>query len=134
MRKISSFYQKLKNTLIRLSVHNKENPRVVLLSPGAANETYFEHAYLASSLGFTLVLGQDLTVSDGYVWLKTLRGLEKVDVIVRRVDDVFCDPLEFMGSSQLGVVGLMEAIRQRKVVVINPLGCRVLENPALMPF
>jgi uncharacterized circularly permuted ATP-grasp superfamily protein/uncharacterized alpha-E superfamily protein len=134
VRKISSFYQKLKNTLIRLSVHNKENPRVVLLSPGAANETYFEHAYLASSLGFTLVLGQDLTVSDGYVWLKTLRGLEKVDVIVRRVDDVFCDPLEFMGSSQLGVVGLMEAIRQRKVVVINPLGCRVLENPGLMPF
>jgi uncharacterized circularly permuted ATP-grasp superfamily protein/uncharacterized alpha-E superfamily protein len=134
VRKISSYYQRLKNTLTRLSIHNKENPRVVLLSPGAANEAYFEHAYLASSLGFTLVLGQDLTVSDGYVWLKTLRGLEKVDVIVRRVDDVFCDPLEFMGSSQLGVVGLMESIRQRKVVVINPLGCRVLENPGLMPF
>jgi len=134
VRKISSYYQKLKNTLTRLSLHNKENPRVVLLSPGATNETYFEHAYLASSLGFTLVLGQDLTVSDGYVWLKTLRGLEKVDVIVRRVDDVFCDPLEFMGSSQLGVVGLMEAIRQKKVIVINPLGCRILENPGLMPF
>lgn len=134
VRKISSYYHKLKNTLTRLSIHNKENPRVVLLSPGAANETFFEHAYLASSLGFTLVSGQDLTVSDGYVWLKTLRGLEKVDVIVRRVDDVFCDPLEFMGSSQLGVVGLMEAIRQRKVIVINPIGSRVLENPGLMPF
>ncbi len=134
VRKISAYYQRLKTTLTKLSIHNKENPRVVLLSPGAANETYFEHAYLASSMGFTLVLGQDLTVSDGYVWLKTLRGLEKVDVIVRRVDDVFCDPLEFMGSSQLGVVGLMESIRQKKVIVINPLGSRILENPGLMPF
>ena len=124
VRKISSYYQKLKNTLTRLSLHNKENPRVVLLSPGATNETYFEHAYLASSLGFTLVLGQDLTVSDGYVWLKTLRGLEKVDVIVRRVDDVFCDPLEFMGSSQLGVVGLINAqfaIQNDKIYILTYL-------------
>ncbi|OOQ61596.1 circularly permuted type 2 ATP-grasp protein [Mucilaginibacter pedocola] len=134
VRKISSYYQTLKNTLTRLSLQNKENPRVVLLSPGTANETYFEHAYLASSLGFTLAFGQDLTVSDGYVWLKTLRGLEKVDVIVRRVDDVFCDPLEFMGDSHLGVVGLMEAVRQKKVTIINPLGCRILENPGLMAF
>ncbi|HEY9197106.1 MAG TPA: circularly permuted type 2 ATP-grasp protein, partial [Mucilaginibacter sp.] len=81
-----------------------------------------------------LVFGQDLTVSDGYVWLKTLRGLEKVDVIVRRVDDIFCDPLEFLGDSHLGVVGLMEAVRQKKVTIINPLGCRILESPALMAF
>ncbi|MEO3402749.1 circularly permuted type 2 ATP-grasp protein [Mucilaginibacter sp. CAU 1740] len=134
VRKISSYYQTLKNTLTKLALQNKENPRVVLLSPGTANETYFEHAYLASSLGITLVFGQDLTVSDGYVWLKTLRGLEKVDVIVRRVDDIFCDPLEFFGKSQLGVVGLMEAVRQKKVTVINPLGCRILENPGLMAF
>ncbi|MFC0515996.1 circularly permuted type 2 ATP-grasp protein [Mucilaginibacter angelicae] len=134
VRKISSYYQTLKNTLTKLSLQNKENPRVVLLSPGTANETYFEHAYLASSLGFTLVFGQDLTVSDGYVWLKTLRGLEKVDVIVRRVDDIFCDPLEFLGDSHLGVVGLMEAVRQKKVTIINPLGCRILENPGLMAF
>ncbi len=134
VRKISSYYQTLKNTLTRLAVQNKENPRVVLLSPGTANETYFEHAYLASSLGFTLVFGQDLTVSDGYVWLKTLKGLEKVDVIVRRVDDIFCDPLEFLGDSHLGVVGLMEAVRQQKVTIINPLGGRILENPGLMAF
>ena len=134
VRKISSYYQTLKNTLNKLSLQNKENPRVVLLSPGTANEAYFEHAYLASSLGFTLAFGQDLTVSDGFVWLKTLRGLEKVDVIVRRVDDVFCDPLEFMGSSHLGVVGLMEAVRQQKVVVVNPLGSRILENPGIMAF
>lgn len=85
-------------------------------------------------MGFTLVTGGDLTVSDGYVWLKTIKGLEKVDVIVRRVDDIFCDPLEFQMDSHLGVVGLMEAVRQKKVLIINPLGCRVLENPGLMAF
>lgn len=105
-----------------------------MLSPGPSNETFFEHAYLSSFMGFTLVFGQDLTMSDGYIWLKTLKGLEKVDVIVRRVDDVFCDPLEFRADSHLGVVGLMEAVRQRNVMVINPLGCRILENPGLMAF
>jgi uncharacterized circularly permuted ATP-grasp superfamily protein/uncharacterized alpha-E superfamily protein len=132
--KISSYYQTFRNTLSHLSVNNKENPRVVLLSPGATNETYFEHAYISSFMGFTLAFGDDLTVSNGYVWLKTIKGLEKVDVIIRRVDDVFCDPLEFRSDSQLGVVGLMEAVRQKKVLVVNPLGCRILENPALMAF
>lgn len=134
VRKISSYYQTLKNTLSTLSWKNKENPRIVMLSPGPSNETFFEHAYLSSSMGFTLAFGQDLTMSDGHIWLKTLKGLEKVDVIVRRVDDVFCDPLEFRADSHLGVVGLMEAVRQRNVMVINPLGCRILENPGLMAF
>ncbi|MEP0712607.1 MAG: circularly permuted type 2 ATP-grasp protein [Algoriphagus sp.] len=133
-RKITSYYQTFKNTLSNLTINNKENPRVVLLSPGPTNETFFEHAYISSFMGFTLAFGEDLTVSDGYVWLKTIKGLEKVDVIIRRVDDVFCDPLEFKNDSHLGVVGLMEAVRQRKVLVINPLGCRVLENPGLMAF
>ncbi|UZD23579.1 circularly permuted type 2 ATP-grasp protein [Algoriphagus halophytocola] len=132
--KITSYYQTFKNTLSQLTTNNKENPRVVLLSPGPTNETFFEHAYISSFMGFTLAFGEDLTVSDGYVWLKTIKGLEKVDVIIRRVDDVFCDPLEFRSDSHLGVVGLMEAIRQRKVLVINPLGCRVMENPGLMAF
>jgi len=134
VRKISNYYQILKNTLINLSYKNKENPRIVLLSPGPLNETYFEHAYVASLLGFTLALGGDLTVSDGYVWLKTIKGLEKVDVIIRRVDDVYCDPLYFRNDSHLGVVGLMEAVRQKKVTVINPLGSRILENPGLLAF
>ena len=134
VRKISSYYQTLKNTLSTLSWKNKENPRIVMLSPGPSNETFFEHAYLSSFMGFTLVFAQDLTMSDGYIWLKTLKGLEKVDVIVRRVDDVFCDPLEFRADSHLGVVGLMEAVRQKNVMVINPLGCRILENPGLMAF
>ncbi|MFT5640374.1 MAG: putative circularly permuted ATP-grasp superfamily protein [Cyclobacteriaceae bacterium] len=134
VRKIASYYQTLKNTLALLSSQNKEDPRIVMLSPGPNNETFFEHAYLSSFLGVTLALGQDLTVSDGYVWLKTIKGLEKVDVIIRRVDDVYCDPMEFRSDSQLGVVGLMESVRQGKVQVINPLGSRVLENPGLLAF
>lgn len=133
VRKITSYYQTFKNTLGHLT-NNKENPRVVLLSPGPTNETFFEHAYISSFMGFTLAFGEDLTVSGGYVWLKTIKGLEKVDVIIRRVDDVFCDPLEYKNDSHLGVVGLMEAVRQKKVLVINPLGCRVMENPGLMAF
>lgn len=134
VRKIASYYQTLKNTLTNLASRNKDNPRIVLLSPGPTNETYFEHAYLSSFMGFTLAFGDDLTVSDGYVWLKTIKGLEKVDVIIRRVDDLFCDPLEFRSDSHLGVVGLMEAVRQKNVIVVNPLGCRILENPGLMAF
>lgn len=134
VRKIASFYQAFKNTLVHLSSRNRENPRIVMLSPGHSNETFFEHAYLSSFLGITLVFGEDLTVSDGYVWLKTIKGLEKVDVIIRRVDDVFCDPLEFRNDSHLGVVGLMESVRQGKVLVINPIGSRILENPGLMAF
>ena len=134
VRKITSYYQTLKDTLINLSAKSNENPRTVLLSPGPMNDTYFEHAYLSSIMGFTLAMGQDLMVSDGYVWLKTIKGLEKVDVIIRRVDDVYCDPLEFLEGSHLGVVGLMEAIRKKNVLVINPLGVRILENPGLMAF
>ncbi|MCV9385927.1 circularly permuted type 2 ATP-grasp protein [Reichenbachiella ulvae] len=134
VRKITSYYQTLKNSMVHLSSRSRDNPRIVLLSPGPTNETYFEHAYISSFMGFTLAIGEDLTVSDGHVWLKTIKGLEKVDVIIRRVDDVYCDPLEFMNESHLGVVGLMEAVRQKNVLVINPLGVRILENPGLMAF
>ena len=134
VQKISGYYQKLKETISEIAYQDVDDLRIVFLSPGEGNETFFEHAYLASFLGFTLVVGEDLTFKNGYVWLKTIEGLEKVDVIVRRVDDVFCDPLEFLSSSHLGVVGLMEAVRQGKVIVVNPLGTRILENPAIMAF
>ena len=84
---------------------------MVVLTPGPLNETYFEHAYLASYLGYTLVQGGDLRVWDGRVWLKSLDRLLPVDIILRRVDDVFCDALELRQDSRLGVAGLMEAIR-----------------------
>jgi len=106
----------------------------VILTPGSLNETYFEHAYLSSYLGFSLVQGDDLTVRDGRVWLKSLDGLQPVDVILRRVDDSFCDPLELRSSSRLGVAGLLEAVRRNNVAIANPLGSSVLENPGLLPF
>ncbi|MDZ4099167.1 MAG: circularly permuted type 2 ATP-grasp protein, partial [Methylophilaceae bacterium] len=124
----------LRKGLAELAPHNKEDPRIVVLTPGSLNETYFEHAYLASYLGFTLVQGDDLTVRDGRVWLKSLDGLQPVDVILRRVDDSFCDPLELRSSSRLGVAGLLEAVRRNNVAIANPLGSSVLENPGLLAF
>ena len=102
--------------------------------PGPYNETYFEHAYLARYLGYTLVEGGDLTVRDDRVFLKTLGGLQPVDVILRRLDDDFCDPLELRGDSSLGVAGLVQAVRAGNVVVANALGSGLLETPALMAF
>ena len=105
--------------------------RAVLLTPGAYNEAYFEHAYLAHYLGLSLVEGQDLVVRDGQVFLKTLAGLERVAVIFRRLDSDFCDPLEFRAESTLGVPGLAEAARTGGVVLANALGGGVIESPAL---
>ncbi|WP_305046554.1 circularly permuted type 2 ATP-grasp protein, partial [Geoalkalibacter sp.] len=97
-------------------------------------QTYFEHAYLADYLGYTLVQGDDLSVRDGRVWLKSLEGLHQVDVILRRLDDAYCDPLELREDSRLGITGLVQAARLGQVAVANPLGSAVLENPGLMPF
>ena len=97
--------------LRRLAPAGTENPAIALLTPGPRNEAYFEHAYLARLLGFTLVEGGDLTVRDRRVLLKTLDGLRPVDVILRRVNDAFCDPLALRGESLLGVPGLVEATR-----------------------
>ncbi len=112
----------------------RENPQVVVLTPGPANETYFEHAYLAARLGYNLAQGDDLTVRDGRVWLKSVQGLKPVDVILRRVDEEWCDPLELRQDSRLGVAGLVEAVRRGNVALANPLGSGLLENPALIPF
>ena len=134
VHRLSFFFRAMQNSLAELAPRQKNNPHVVVLTPGPYNETYFEHAYLASYLGYTLVQGDDLTVLDGRVWLKSLDGLQPVDIILRRVDDIFCDPLELRQDSRLGIAGLLEAIRQGNVVVVNPPGSSVLENPALMSF
>lgn len=144
VHRLSFFFRALQNSVadlqyqlesaIRIAPNQTENPHVVVLTPGPLNETYFEHAYLANYLGYTLVQGDDLTVWDGRVWLKSLDGLRPVDIILRRVDDIFCDPLELRQDSRLGVAGLLEAIRQGNVIVINPPGSGVLENPGLMSF
>ena len=134
VRRLSPYYNAMRNALTAMSPHQKIQPRIVILTPGPSNETYFEHSFLSSHLGFTLVQGDDLMVKDNYVWLKTLGGLEKVDVIVRRVDDEYCDPLELKEDSQLGVPGLLQAVRSGNVSIANPLGSSVVENPGLLPF
>ncbi|MCI4406519.1 MAG: circularly permuted type 2 ATP-grasp protein [Sulfuricurvum sp.] len=106
----------------------------VLLSPGAHNETYFEHAYLSSFLGLTLVQGQDLLTKDGALWLKSLKGLRRIDSVLRRVDESYCDPLELRPDSQLGVAGLVQVLRSEGVKMLNPIGSGVLENLGLNPF
>ena len=99
-----------------------DEPRVVILTPGPLSETYFEHAYLASYLGYALVEGRDLVVTNNRVWLRTLSGFDPVDVVIRRVDDQWCDPVELRADSLLGVPGLLEVVRRGRVAVVNPLG------------
>jgi uncharacterized circularly permuted ATP-grasp superfamily protein/uncharacterized alpha-E superfamily protein len=132
--KLGGFFNSMMRALIQIAPQGKENPRIVLLTPGPRNETYFEHAFLASYLGITLVQGEDLLMRDSFVWIKTVEGLEKVDIILRRVDDTFCDPLELREDSQLGIPGLLQAVRKGNVVVANPLGSSILENTGLMAF
>ncbi|MFV0453256.1 MAG: circularly permuted type 2 ATP-grasp protein [Propioniciclava sp.] len=109
-------------------------PRGVVLSPGAHSETAFDQAYLASLLGYPLVEGADLVMRDGRVWMRALGKLEPVDVVLRRVDAAYADPLFLRADSQLGVPGLVDAARRGTVSVVNGLGAGVLENPGLMAF
>jgi uncharacterized circularly permuted ATP-grasp superfamily protein/uncharacterized alpha-E superfamily protein len=132
--KLGGFFSSMMQALIEIAPLGKEQPRIVLLTPGPRNETYFEHAFLASYLGITLVQGEDLIMRDSFVWIKTVEGLEKVDVILRRVDDSYCDPLELREDSQLGIPGLLQAVRKGNVTVANPLGSSILENTGLMAF
>ncbi len=130
----SQFFRDLNRLLINAAPDNKENPTIVILTPGPHNETYFEHSYLSSFLGLPLVKGNDLIVRYGKLWMKSLIGLKQVDVILRRVDDVFVDPLELREDSYLGIAGLMEVVRLQNVTIVNPVGSGILENPALIPF
>lgn len=132
--RLSGFFQQLNQMLIEAAPKLKENPHIVILTPGSHNETYFEHAYLASFFGYPLVQGNDLVVRDGFLWMKSLKGLKQVDVVWRRVDDAFADPLELREDSHLGVAGLLDVVRKKNVAVINPVGSGVMENPGLIPF
>ena len=132
VQRLAPFFRAERETLFNLAAVS--NPRIVLLTPGPYNETYFEHAYLARYLGFTLVEGADLTVRDRKVFLKTVNDLQQVDVILRRVDDSFCDPLELRADSVLGLPGLVDAIAAGNVKVVNSLGSGTIETAAIMPF
>jgi len=134
VHRLAGFFRDVRNSLLQLAPRQQDKARVVMLTPGPHNETYFEQAYLARYLGYMLVEGQDLTVRDNHVFLKTLSGLDRVDVILRRVDDDFCDPLELRNDSILGVPGLVEAIRAGNVTMANALGSGVVQSPAFMSF
>ncbi len=124
-----------KALIASLTAHSKNpSPHIVLLTPGPFNETYFEHVYLARYLGLTLAEGGDLVVRNERVWLKTIKGLEAVDVILRRLDDDFLDPLEFRSDSALGVPGLIQAYRAGNVVLANAPGSAWLESSAVLAF
>jgi uncharacterized circularly permuted ATP-grasp superfamily protein/uncharacterized alpha-E superfamily protein len=131
---LAQFFRALQALLLESAPCRGETPRAALLTPGPYSETYFEHAYLARYLGFTLVEGGDLTVRDDRVYLKTLTGLEPVHALLRRLDDDFCDPLELRAESTLGVPGLVQAWRAGNVLVANAFGMSVLESPALLGF
>ena len=133
---LAQFFAALQESLAHWAPQDGDgaNPLVVLLTPGPYNETYFEHAYLARYLGYPLVEGQDLTVREDRVYLKTLTGLKRVHAILRRLDDDFCDPLELRGDSALGVPGLLQAVRAGTVLVANALGSGLLQSAALPGF
>ncbi|MET1006884.1 MAG: circularly permuted type 2 ATP-grasp protein [Propionibacteriaceae bacterium] len=132
--RLTPFFHAMRMALVDAAPRGVEDPRVIVLSPGPHSETAFDQAFVASMLGFPLLEGSDLTVRDGRVWMRVLGRLEQVDVILRRVDSTWSDPLELRAGSRLGVAGLVTAVRQGTVSVVNNLGSGVLENPALLPF
>ena len=134
VQRLASFFRTLQQQLAALAPTAGEAPLVALLTPGPYNETYFEHIFLARYLGFPLVEGSDLTVRENRVYLKTLQGLKRVHVLLRRLDDEYCDPAALRTDSTLGVAGLISAARAGNVVIANALGCGVLESPALAGF
>ncbi len=134
VERLAGFFISLREMLFALAPHDRDNPRVVLLTSGPRGANYFEDVYLARYLGFTLVEGGDLTVRGSRVYLKTLGGLLPVDVILRRTPDDESDPLELRADSQLGVPGLVQAARSGQVAIANTLGSGLLEAPALMAF
>ena len=131
---LAQFFHHLKRHVAALAPDQQREPTIAVLSPGIGNEVYFEHAYLAAQLGITLVQGDDLTVRNGNVYLRTVDDLRRVDVLIRRVDSSFCDPLSFRGDSMLGVPGLLQAQQLGRIGMANTLGSGVLECPALLPF
>ncbi|WP_430395925.1 circularly permuted type 2 ATP-grasp protein [Ferrovibrio sp.] len=133
-RPINAYFEYWQADLQARGQAMRDNPRVVLLTPGPYNEAYFEHIYLARELGATLVEGADLTMRDGRIYLKTLGGLDPVEVILRRLDGEWCDPLELRAESALGVTGLLQAVREGRVAVSNGIGSGIAEQPALLAF
>ncbi len=132
--RLASTFQGFRDHLASMAPAHKDNPNIVVLSPGPQSADYFEHSYLARYLGYPLVLGEDLSYREDHIYLKTLLGLQPVDVVLRFVDDVLTDPLELEGSVFQGVTGLLQAWRLHHVAIVNVPGAGLMENPAFMSF
>jgi uncharacterized circularly permuted ATP-grasp superfamily protein len=134
VRQVAQYPILLYKNLKLLAPRPVSEPNIVLLTPGIFNSAYYEHTFLARSMGIEMVEGRDLLVQDHKVWMKTTRGLRQVDVIYRRVDDEFLDPLVFKSGSLLGVPGLMSAYRKGTVAIVNAIGNGVADDKAIYAY
>jgi uncharacterized circularly permuted ATP-grasp superfamily protein len=134
VRMINSYPLELNNILASLSPRAVEQPNVVILTPGVFNSAYYEHTFLARQMGIPLVEGRDLLVDNQKVFMKTTSGLQQVDVVYRRIDDEYIDPLVFKPDSLLGVPGIMTAYRKGNVALVNAVGNGVADDKAIYAF
>jgi uncharacterized circularly permuted ATP-grasp superfamily protein/uncharacterized alpha-E superfamily protein len=132
VERVAPFFQAFQAELLALS--KQDDPQICLLTPGPMSATYFEHAYLARYLGLLLVEGEDLTVRGDGVFVRTVSGLRRTEVLLRRIDADFADPLELNAASRLGVPGLLQAVRDGKIVILNALGAGLVEARAMLAF
>src|SRR5205814_7102073 len=134
VRAIEDYPHNLLQCLKYVAPQHADDPSIVVLSPGIYNSAYFEHSFLARQMGVELVEGMDLVVDNNYVYMRTTSGLRRVDVIYRRVDDDFLDPLCFRSDSALGAAGLMNAYRLCNIALVNAVGTGVADDKAIYPF
>src|SRR3954469_1116718 len=134
VRPVDHYPDLLLETLRAVAQHSVDNPAIVLLTPGHHNSAYFEHAFLAQQMGIELVEGQDLFVQNDIVFMRTTQGPQRVDVIYRRIDDDFLDPLAFRPDSMLGVPGLLRAYRAGRVTLANAIGTGVADDKSMYPY
>lgn len=131
---VDEYPSHLLETLLNLAPAGLTDPMVVVLTPGIYNSAYFEHSFLARQMGIELVEGRDLVVTDGYLQMRTTKGLQRVDVVYRRIDDDFIDPLVFRSDSMLGVPGLMEVYRSGRVAIANALGTGIADDKVIYAY
>lgn len=134
IKPVDDYPSHLLETLLNLAPPNLPDPTVVVLTPGIYNSAYFEHSFLAQQMGAQLVEGRDLVVVDGYLQMRTTKGLQRVDVVYRRIDDDFMDPLAFRPDSMLGVPGFMEVYRSGRVAIANALGTGVADDKVIYAY
>jgi uncharacterized circularly permuted ATP-grasp superfamily protein len=134
VRRVEHYPSLLLQALRYLSPRGADNAEIVVLTPGIYNSAYFEHTFLAKEMGIELVEGRDLFVKNNIVYMRTTQGLRRVDVVYRRVDDAFLDPLCFRADSMLGVAGIVDAWRAGNVAIVNAPGCGIADDKAVYPF